>query len=134
LIPGLYIHDEQTGAFWSPTPFPAPGGTPYIIRHGFGYSVYEHAEEGIISELTVYVAMDWRVQHWWHAPKDRGVRIQARKKYQAGFELAMAFCWRARACSAATVPAHAEAPGLAFSERDARALQLMAGLIGAAMS
>jgi len=58
----FYIRDEQTGAFWSPTPLPAPGGAPYVIRHGFGYSVYEHAEEGIISELTVYVAMDARVK------------------------------------------------------------------------
>ncbi len=54
----LYIRDEQSGNFWSPTPLPAPGATPYVIRHGFGYSVFEHAENGIISELTVYVAMD----------------------------------------------------------------------------
>ncbi|MBV8351572.1 MAG: hypothetical protein JOZ21_04790 [Verrucomicrobia bacterium] len=54
----LYIRDEQSGDFWSPTPSPTRGATPYIIRHGFGYSVFEHAEKGIISELTVYVAMD----------------------------------------------------------------------------
>ena len=54
----FYIRDEQSGNFWSPTPLPAPGATPYVIRHGFGYSVFEHAENGIISELTVYVAMD----------------------------------------------------------------------------
>jgi cyclic beta-1,2-glucan synthetase len=54
----FYIRDEQSGDFWSPTPWPARGATPYVIRHGFGYSVFEHAEQGIISELTVYVAMD----------------------------------------------------------------------------
>jgi cellobiose phosphorylase len=54
----LYIRDEQTGQFWSPTPLPARGATPYIIRHGFGYTVFEHAEHGIASELWVYVAMD----------------------------------------------------------------------------
>jgi len=54
----FYIRDEHSGDFWSPTPLPAPGATPYVIRHGFGYSVFEHAENGIISELTVYVAMD----------------------------------------------------------------------------
>jgi cyclic beta-1,2-glucan synthetase len=54
----VYIRDEQSGEFWSPTPSPIRGATPYIIRHGFGYSVFEHAEKGIISELTVYVAMD----------------------------------------------------------------------------
>ena len=54
----FYIRDEQTGQFWSPTPLPARGTTPYVIRHGFGYSVFEHTENGITSELTVYVAMD----------------------------------------------------------------------------
>lgn len=54
----LYIRDEQTGTFWSPTPLPARGATPYVIRHGFGYTVFEHTENGIASELWVYVAMD----------------------------------------------------------------------------
>ncbi len=54
----FYIRDEQTGTFWSPTPLPARGSTPYVIRHGFGYTVFEHTENGIASELSVYVAMD----------------------------------------------------------------------------
>src|SRR5204863_8244653 len=54
----FYIRDEHTGQFWSPTPLPARGATPYVIRHGFGYSIFEHTENGIFSELTVYVAMD----------------------------------------------------------------------------
>ncbi len=54
----FYIRDEQTGQFWSPTPLPTRGAAPYVIRHGFGYSVFEHTENGIVSELTVYVAMD----------------------------------------------------------------------------
>ncbi len=54
----LYIRDEHTGQFWSPTPLPARGPTPYVIRHGFGYTVFEHTENGVASELWVYVAMD----------------------------------------------------------------------------
>lgn len=54
----FYIRDEQTGEFWSPTLLPAKGTTPYTIRHGFGYTVFEHSENGIDSELTVYVATD----------------------------------------------------------------------------
>jgi cyclic beta-1,2-glucan synthetase len=54
----LYIRDEHTGQFWSPTPAPARGATPYVIRHGFGYTVFEHVEHGIRSELWLYVAMD----------------------------------------------------------------------------
>jgi cellobiose phosphorylase len=52
----LYIRDEQTGKFWSPTPLPARGTTPYVIRHGFGYTVFEHTENGIACELWIYVA------------------------------------------------------------------------------
>jgi cellobiose phosphorylase len=54
----FYIRDDETGQFWSPTPLPARGATPYVIRHGFGYTVFEHTENGIASELWVYVAMD----------------------------------------------------------------------------
>ncbi len=54
----LYIRDEETGAFWSPTPLPACGRSGYVCRHGFGYSVFEHYEDGISSELFSYVATD----------------------------------------------------------------------------
>lgn len=54
----LYIRDEETGEFWSPTPLPARGRTGYVCRHGFGYSVFEHSEAGIASDVFTYVAMD----------------------------------------------------------------------------
>lgn len=58
----LYIRDEATGAFWSPTPLPARGDSGYVCRHGFGYSVFEHHEAEIDSELYTYVAMDASVK------------------------------------------------------------------------
>lgn len=51
----FYLRDEESGHFWSPTPLPAGSGSPYTSRHGFGYSVFEHIEDGIASELWVYV-------------------------------------------------------------------------------
>ena len=54
----FYLRDEDSGQFWSPTPLPRRGATPYVSRHGFGYSVFEHTESGIHSELWVYVATD----------------------------------------------------------------------------
>src|SRR5207249_4906595 len=54
----FYIRDEKSGYFWSPTLLPCGGSTPYVARHGFGYSIFEHVERGIYSELCVYVAVD----------------------------------------------------------------------------
>ena len=58
----FYLRDEESGHFWSPTPLPRRGATPYLSRHGFGYSVFEHTETGIHSELWVYVAADAAVK------------------------------------------------------------------------
>jgi cellobiose phosphorylase len=58
----LYIRDEESGRFWSPTPLPAMGKTNYTTRHGFGYSVFEHAENGIVSQLTVFVSMEHAIK------------------------------------------------------------------------
>ncbi len=51
----IYIRDEESGKFWSPTPLPKLSKEPYITRHGFGYSVFEHVEEEIFTQLWVYV-------------------------------------------------------------------------------
>ncbi|MFA5074367.1 MAG: glucoamylase family protein, partial [Nitrospirota bacterium] len=53
-----YLRDEETGYVWSPLPQPARGIGPYVTRHGFGYSVFEHDEDGIHSEVQIFVALD----------------------------------------------------------------------------
>jgi cellobiose phosphorylase len=53
----IFIRDEPSGRFFSPTPWPRTGGTAYACRHGFGYSIFEHREDGLASELTTYVAV-----------------------------------------------------------------------------
>ncbi len=58
----LYLRDEESGQFWSPTPLPRGSATPYVSRHGFGYSVFEHSCGGIRSELWIYVALDAAVK------------------------------------------------------------------------
>ena len=52
----FYLRDEDSGRHWSPSPLPRRGEGEYRTRHGFGYTVYEHVEDGIASELWVYVA------------------------------------------------------------------------------
>ena len=59
----FYLRDEETGFFWSPTPLPRRGEGEYVTRHGFGYSVFEHVEDEISSELTVFVAVDASVKY-----------------------------------------------------------------------
>ncbi|HEV7222619.1 MAG TPA: glucoamylase family protein [Pirellulales bacterium] len=54
----IYIRDEETGRFWSPSPSPARGEMSYVARHGFGYSIFEYAEDGIVAELCLFVAVD----------------------------------------------------------------------------
>ncbi|PYO38975.1 MAG: hypothetical protein DMD33_20285, partial [Gemmatimonadetes bacterium] len=51
----IFIRDEETGQFWSATPLPAGGGQPYTVRHGQGYSAFEHARNGLASTLLLFV-------------------------------------------------------------------------------
>ncbi len=59
----FYLRDEESGHFWSPTALPCRGTGSYVTHHGFGYSIFEHTEGGIRSELTVYVAMDASIKY-----------------------------------------------------------------------
>jgi cyclic beta-1,2-glucan synthetase len=69
----IFLRDEDSGQIWSPTSRPASGdprdprddgaAPPYRIRHGFGYSVFEHDEAAVHSELTVFVALDDAVKY-----------------------------------------------------------------------
>ena len=54
----FYLRDEASGRFWSPTVLPTRATGTYTTRHGFGYSVFEHIEDGVDSELRMYVAID----------------------------------------------------------------------------
>jgi cellobiose phosphorylase len=65
----IYLRDEESGEVWHPTSLPDPGderddsdALPYLTRHGFGYSVFEHDAAGIHSELTMFVAIDAAVK------------------------------------------------------------------------
>ena len=59
----FYLRDEETGHYWSPTPLPCRGRGDYVSRHGFGYSVFEHVEDGIRTELWIYVALENSIKY-----------------------------------------------------------------------
>ncbi|MGW8318974.1 MAG: GH36-type glycosyl hydrolase domain-containing protein [Candidatus Promineifilaceae bacterium] len=50
----LYLRDEETADVWSPTPGPAPADAPYLIRHGAGYSIFEHHSHGLKQRLRLF--------------------------------------------------------------------------------
>ena len=79
----FYLRDEERGHFWSPTPLPSRGATAYVSRHGFGYSVFEHTERGIRSELWVYVALDASIKFM--VLKVRNESGRARKLSATGY-------------------------------------------------
>ena len=53
----LYVRDEVTGVLWSPTASPVRDDGPYVARHGFGYSRFEHEANGISLDLLQYVPL-----------------------------------------------------------------------------
>jgi len=53
----MFIRDESTGRFFSPVSCPRASATGYACRHGYGYSIFEHTEDGLESVLTTYVAI-----------------------------------------------------------------------------
>jgi cyclic beta-1,2-glucan synthetase len=51
----VFLRDEETGRFWSATPLPCGDGQPYTVRHGQGYTSFEHQREGLASTLLLFV-------------------------------------------------------------------------------
>ena len=54
----IYIRDEETGEFWSPTPLPVRTPEPYVIRHGKGHVRFLHETHGIAHDLDWFVPSD----------------------------------------------------------------------------
>ncbi|MHA4806716.1 GH36-type glycosyl hydrolase domain-containing protein [Flavitalea flava] len=58
----FYIRDEESSIIWSPAPLPARGKSSYTTRHGFGYTAFDYSEDGIRSEMKVYVDVEAAVK------------------------------------------------------------------------
>ncbi len=52
----IYLRDEETAKVWTVTPLPIREKSLYVIRHGFGYTTFIHASNGISQQLTMFVA------------------------------------------------------------------------------
>ena len=54
----IFLRDEDSGELWGPTALPIRNeSSPYVVRHGQGYSWFEHAERGIELDLLQYVPL-----------------------------------------------------------------------------
>lgn len=54
----IYIRDEDTGAYWSPTPLPIREKEAYVVKHSQGYTQFEHTSHGIQQQLQVFVSLE----------------------------------------------------------------------------
>ena len=55
----LYLRDEDTGELWGPTLTPVrDASAPYHVRHGQGYSSFQHHSHEIALDLLVFVPLE----------------------------------------------------------------------------
>jgi len=54
----VYLRDEETGEFWTPTPLPLGARSTMIVRHGQGYTRYSHVSHDLKQGLLVFVPTD----------------------------------------------------------------------------
>ena len=54
----LYLRDEETAEVWSPTPQPCGAAEPCLVRHGAGYTMYEHNSHALRQRLRLFVPPD----------------------------------------------------------------------------
>ncbi|HMI56179.1 MAG TPA: glycosyl hydrolase family 65 protein, partial [Gemmatimonadaceae bacterium] len=52
----VFLRDDANGDLWTPTALPIHEPTPYKVRHGAGYSVFEHTHKGLASSFRLGVA------------------------------------------------------------------------------
>jgi cyclic beta-1,2-glucan synthetase len=54
----VYLRDEETAQVWTPTPLPTRVRAPYVVRHGAGYTTFEHHSHGLKQRLRVFAVRD----------------------------------------------------------------------------
>ena len=54
----IYLRDEETGDFWTPTPLPLGGRATVTVRHGQGYTRFGHVSRNLKQDLLVFVPPD----------------------------------------------------------------------------
>lgn len=53
----FYLRDEETGEVWCPTPLPVRSKTQFVVRHGKGYTSFEHSKDSLSVKLEAWVPL-----------------------------------------------------------------------------
>jgi cyclic beta-1,2-glucan synthetase len=93
----LLVRDDETGEIWGPTALPVRDAWPYVIRHGQGYSRFEHESRGIALELLQFVPLQEPV-------KVSRLRVKNRSSSARRLTVAAYAEWVLGVSRAATVP------------------------------
>ncbi len=51
----VFLRDDDNGDLWTAAPLPIREASPYRVRHGAGYSAFDHEHAGISTSLTLGV-------------------------------------------------------------------------------
>jgi cyclic beta-1,2-glucan synthetase len=54
----IYLRDDETGDVWTATPAPIREMTEYVVKHGAGYSIFEHAHDDLHTSVKIAMATD----------------------------------------------------------------------------
>jgi cyclic beta-1,2-glucan synthetase len=54
----VYLRDDDRGDVWTATPAPIREMTEYVVKHGAGYSIFEHQHDDVHTSLRVTMAAE----------------------------------------------------------------------------
>ncbi|HEY1336291.1 MAG TPA: cyclic beta 1-2 glucan synthetase, partial [Bryobacteraceae bacterium] len=52
----VYLRDEESGEFWSPTPAPCGGSATTVVRHGQGYTLFARTSQDLEQQLLILIS------------------------------------------------------------------------------
>ena len=120
----IYVYDEDSGALWGPTALPIrEPGSSYIVKHGPGYTRFEHVSQGIALELLQYVPTDdpikiSRLKITDHSGRSRRLSVTAYVEWVLGASRAASASFIVTAIDGRTGAMLARNPwNIAFGER-----------------
>ncbi len=54
----IYLRDDESGDVWTATPAPIREMTEYVVKHGAGYSIFEHQHGDVHTSVKIAMATD----------------------------------------------------------------------------